>query len=559
MEERNAESNPTGAGIRTCMGTLTTRRIRRAGQVFIITTISTMVGASLVLLARLFDNSLLGRPFPGWPSMATSTALGLLLTGASLLLLGPHARPSVKRVFAGRSLATLVIILGIVTLIDGFLFANGDPNRLAPLTALSFVTIGIALLFCCRFDRFGGKISQALAIMVAVTSYMILVGYLYGITYLSGLPHAVAMPVRTAACFVLLSIATACMQPREGLVGILVSEHLGGHLARRLIPAVFLIPALVGMLRLAGETAGFYDTVFGIAAHVATTVLLFAGVTWWSAAVVDQLDAQRLDALITIEAVSKARELERERLQADLEERVLRRTAELAAANAELEAFSYSVSHDLRAPLRWVDGFTQALVEDCADKLDETGHEHIRQIRESVHRMSDLIDALLKLSRITRAPIEHSDVDVSQMARRIAADLETSDGHRRVKWDITSNIHASGDALLIRVVMENLLRNAWKFTRKQEAACIQVGVMDQDNERVYFVRDNGVGFDMTYVNKLFRSFERLHRTEDFEGTGIGLALVNRVVQRHGGRTWAEGHLNEGATFYFTMGAPRESP
>lgn len=665
--------------------------------------IAAMAMAGLVLVGWLLDFEVFARIHPAAPSMKTNTAVGIVLVGVSLLLLRGE-QPARNRRVAARICAAVVVILAVVSAaqdlfgwnlgIDELLVeerrstaAAGAPNRMAPNTALAFVLAGAAVLLRDR-RRWRRHASQGAAIALAALSFLALIGHLYGASDLFWLGRNTAMALPTALAFLLLSVGLLCSQPRTGIVSLLVGHGLGGHLARRLFPAAILVPTLLGLLRLAGEAAGLYDTEFGTAALISATVLLFGGVTLWSAAALDRLDVQRRGAMRVVEAESKARDLESRRLQAvldvlpvgvfladasgrltevnpaanaiwnrsaplaggiaeygnylgwwpdtgepvkpeqwalarsiargevcvaeeveiqpaggprrtilnyatpirdergdlaggvavnvditdrkkverelralknELEERVRHRTAELAAANAELEAFSYSVSHDLRAPLRWVDGFTQALAEDYAERLDDKGREYVRQIRESVQRMSELIDALLKLSRITRVPLERADADLSRMARDIASELEADEPTRRVEWDIADDLHAHADPKLARVVVDNLLRNAWKFTRPRELARIQVGGTQDEREHIYFVRDNGVGFDMAYVDKLFRSFERLHRSEAFEGTGVGLALVKRVVQRHGGRAWAEGHLNEGATFYFTLGPPGALP
>ena len=220
--------------------------------------------------------------------------------------------------------------------------------------------------------------------------------------------------------------------------------------------------------------------------------------------------------------------------------------------NAELEAFCHSVSHDLRAPLRSIDGFSRILLEDYADKLDSTGQEYLRRACAGSQRMSDLIDDLLRLSRITRAEISRQPVDLSAVAQEITAELQATQPDRAVEWKITGGLAVEGDARLLRMALEHLLGNAWKFSAGRNPATIELGVSDQDGERVYFVRDNGTGFDMAYADKLFGAFQRLHAAEEFEGTGIGLATVQRILRRHGGRVWAEGAVDQGATVYFTL-------
>jgi signal transduction histidine kinase len=245
--------------------------------------------------------------------------------------------------------------------------------------------------------------------------------------------------------------------------------------------------------------------------------------------------------------------IENARLYDDLERRVRERTAALEAANEELEAFSYSVAHDLRAPLRSIDGFSQALLEDCADKLDDDGKKYLRHVRESAQRMAQLIDDLLTLSRVTRSELRRKTVDLSQLARSIVARLERLQTARRVEIAIQDGVVAECDATLVGVVLDNLLGNAWKFTAKRAVARIGFGAQD-GAVPVFFVRDDGAGFDMAYANKLFGVFQRLHSTDEFEGTGVGLAIAQRIVRRHGGRAWAEAAVGRGATIYFTLQA-----
>jgi len=234
-----------------------------------------------------------------------------------------------------------------------------------------------------------------------------------------------------------------------------------------------------------------------------------------------------------------------------LEELVAERTAELSYSNQELESFSYSVSHDLRSPLRAIDGFSQALLEDYGDRFDETGQDYLHRVRAASQRMGGLIDALLMLSRVSRYTVERNPVALSQLAREVVAELQSNNPDRQVEILIADNLRVEGDINLLRILLENLFSNAWKYTATVEHARIEFNACEENGETIYFLRDNGVGFNMRYVNKLFGAFQRLHGNE-FEGTGIGLATVQRIVRHHGGRVWAEGDTGKGATFYFTL-------
>jgi len=252
-------------------------------------------------------------------------------------------------------------------------------------------------------------------------------------------------------------------------------------------------------------------------------------------------------ALDRMEAIRKSHEL-----QVTLEDRVKKRTADLDAALRELETFNHSVSHDLRAPLRAIDGFTKLVMDDCAAGLGEEGLSRLERVRSNVFRMTMLMDSLLDLARVSRASLKRTHFDLASTARAIAEQLRREEPFRRVVFAIPPTMYVEADEPLMQIVAENLLSNAWKYTAKTDLASITFGVLDQEGVPVYFVRDNGAGFDMKHAGKIFQAFERLHSPSEFKGTGIGLATVQRIIQRHGGQIWAESSPGAGATFFFTL-------
>lgn len=258
------------------------------------------------------------------------------------------------------------------------------------------------------------------------------------------------------------------------------------------------------------------------------------------------------EGMVTMSAIRDITERKR------AERQIQGMNTELLAANNELEAFSYSVSHDLRAPLRGIDGFSKALLEDYADKLDESGRDYLERVRAGTQRMGILIDDLLNLSRVTRREMRLEDADLSAIARTIVAELRSAQPARRGEFRIQDGLQAVADSHLLRIALENLIGNAWKFSSKRESPHIEFGRTDGDRGPAYYVRDNGAGFDPAYANRLFGAFQRLHGSADFPGTGVGLATVQRIIHRHGGRIWAESAVEKGATFYFTLPGAAQS-
>ena len=266
---------------------------------------------------------------------------------------------------------------------------------------------------------------------------------------------------------------------------------------------------------------------------------LYGEVTYYAAVFYDITDRKRTEERIL-------------NLNTELEKRVMERTRQLQASNKELEAFSYSVSHDLRAPLRGIDGFSQLLLKKYSNQLDDSGNNYLQRIRNASERMGHLIDDLLQLSKVSASKIKTKPVDLSKLVHSILSELQETEHDRKVELKIQNDVFIDADPRLFRIVLENLISNAWKFTGKKDNTVIHFGIKEQNGEQVVFVKDNGAGFNIKYAHKLFGAFQRLHGVTEFEGTGIGLATVLRIMNLHGGRIWADSNLGEGATFYFSV-------
>lgn len=512
-----------------------------------------LLGAGSILLGVLcmlgwtLDVPVLRSILPGAVSMNPATALGFLFAGAALVMGDSRDGRSVAIALGG--LAALVGAVKILALLGGpetgldrWIFSarlEEDPagfsNRMAPNTALSFVLAGTALVLL-RLDGWR-RVAQLLGLAVGILATFALAGYAYGLAPLYGLPSHIPMAPNSAGGFLALATGVLLADPAHGFVRYFTVPGPGGILARRLLPAALLIPFGVGWIRLLGERAGWYGPEFGVALMFVFNAVLLLALVGWTARLIDRS--------------------ERERVQ--LDEALASRLDELRVVNRELESFTYAVSHDLRAPLRSISGFATALEEDCADALDEVGTGYLARIRAAARRMGELIDGLLDLSRITRASLSPEAVDLSGLAEDVVADLREAEPDRSVDVTIDAGLQARGDVRLLDVVVRNLLSNAWKYTREESAPRIEVGVLDAagDDTPTWYVRDNGIGFDMEYSDKLFGAFQRLHGVGEFEGTGIGLATVQRIVHRHGGRIWAEAEVGRGATFYFTLHEGRD--
>ena len=330
----------------------------------------------------------------------------------------------------------------------------------------------------------------------------------------------------------------------ERIKGYRAEEIIGEHFSRFYTPAALAEDKPALELRIAREQGRFEEEGWRVRKD---------GSYFWANVVITALcdESGRLRGFGKVTRDITERKMSREKGERQ-QAKLAQANAELTIANNELESFSYSVSHDLRAPLRTIDGFSHALLEDCADKLNEEDKSHLNRIRAATQRMGLLIDDLLNLSRISRTSMRVQSLDISALAHSIANDLQAAQPERQIELRIETGLEAMADRSLVRIALENLLGNAWKFTSKRPLAHIEFGQALAGGTLAFFVRDDGAGFDPAYADRLFGAFQRLHSMSEFPGTGVGLATVQRIVHRHRGRIWAESAIDRGATFYFTL-------
>jgi signal transduction histidine kinase len=499
----------------------------------------------LVLVGWVAGAPVLTSVVPGLVPMNPATAVAFVLAGLSLLCLRrPGAAASWQRL--GRVAALIVVALALLRLggyvggrdvgIDTLLFHDRllavpyGPNRMAPNTALCLLLIGGALaLLDVRLGR-GAYPTQSLAMLTGVFGLITVSGYAYGEPGLAQVRPYLPMALNTAAAFLALAAGVVAARPAQGFMALLTTERPAGALCRRLLGATVATLLLLGWLCFRGFEAGFYDAGLAFAGFAVVSVGILCAISWRIAVSLDETDCERMRAFDVLAAQRVA----------------------LEAANQDLEAFSYSVSHDLRAPLRAIDGFARILEEDHAAGLDAEGRRVLKVIRDNVTQMGRLIDDLLALGRTGRKELETTTIDMTALVAEVIAEIRCEEPLHPIRVRVAALAPAAGDPGMVRQVLANLLRNAWKFTRGRAEPAVEVTCVPNGTEVTYAVRDNGAGFDMAHADKLFGIFQRLHRTDEFEGNGIGLALVRRIVERHGGRVWAEAAPDRGAAFYFTL-------
>lgn len=518
------------------------------------------------LLGWIFNIPELNSIIPGYKPIAISAAIVFILLGtAQLVIAGPHiSRISSTICFGITIFVTLFGLLETLQLLTGLpvsledailrhyptLFAN--PNtQISPVAGLLAFLIGLAQsLYLYQWAskqrvRVLEHVIGVLGSLVILISTEFLLSYIYRTPLLYS---TVYIPIAALA-------ALAALLSGIGIITTIGDTTLplswfSGPSTRARLLRTFL--PLTALLMLSLSIVQYLLTRFTSTkpAIVAPVIVIFFEII---ITVVILQQARAVGGLIDRAEEERRRAQEAlQRMNESLEQRVSERTADLEASNKELEGFTYSVAHDLRTPLRSVAGFSEYVLKHYADRLDEQGQNYLQRMRTAAQRMGRLIDDLLELARIGRVNMKIEPVNLSDLSAEIVAGLRRRDPARTVEVDIMPDMVAPADRDLLRAALAHLLDNAWKFTGTRPVAHISVGYIHKHEQPVYFVRDNGVGFDPAYIDKLFYPFQRLHSEIDFPGTGIGLAMVQRIIQRHNGRVWAEGVEGQGATFYFTL-------
>jgi signal transduction histidine kinase len=510
----------------------------------------TIIVGLVVIAGWTFNISTLKSVLPSELSMKANAALLFILSGISfIILLFNNIGKLTRRI--GQIIALVVFTLAMLTIIEYIFnqnfgidqiifeeskgtFLNISIGRMSANTAFGFLFISLSLLF---FNTKIGKYflpSQVLSLLVVMLALMGLTSHFYSRWSLLQLFQSTAMSFPTAFLFFIISLGILLSHPYEGFMKNATKENSSGIMLRYLFPAAILLPVIIELLATIGAEIGLYEINL---TPVARTLGMFFSVVvllWFAISKYEQFETKQRKA-----------EEEVRILNEELEKRVIERTK-------ELESFSYSVSHDLRAPIRAIDGFSRKLAEQYESVLNDEGKRLLNIVLKNTRNMGQLIDDLLTFSRLSRKKVEIQEINMMELVNEVLKELTEFNEDRKLDISVKALPNVKGDRTLMRQVIVNLLSNSIKFTKSRDTAVIEVGGFAEDNLNSYYVKDNGVGFDMKYVDKAFEVFQRLHSSREFEGTGVGLAIVHKIIQRHSGEIWAGGEVDKGATFYFSL-------
>ncbi len=489
---------------------------------------------------------------PNIVAMKANTALCFILIGISLFYLNEKqiTRPKLR---ITQICAIIVGIIGFLTIIeylfnynigiDQLLFSEQvgavlttNPGRMASTTAINFLIIGISLLLIDLKNRYGNNAYQSFVLIAISISLFSFAGYIYGAT-ISYSNIVTPMALNTSIAFIIVCFGMLFSRPDQGIMSTFTSSLLGGVMARRLLPSTIVILLVIGFIRIVGEGLGLYDVATGVAITIISAIIILSFLIWKSADSLNQID---LEARKTKENL----QLSNKKLE--------KQSKQLKDANDELESFAFSISHDLRTPLRAIDGYSRVLLKRYEDKLDDQGKRFLNNVRDNTLRMAHLIDDILALSRAGRTELKKTDVNMESLIKNVFKELRPTTDGLEVQLKVHPIPLVYSDRTAMHQIVTNLISNSIKFTEHKENPIIEIGAEKGEIETVFYIKDNGAGFNMKYYNKLFDLFQRLHSQKEFEGTGVGLAIVKRLLNRQGGRIWAEGKVNKGATFFFTL-------
>ena len=496
--------------------------------------------------------------FPGFPSMVPNTALCFILCGLSLRLYGSDIEANWTR-YLRVVMAGIVALVGLLSLvenallwdfhIDQLLFLDSSavgysPGRMSLIAAINFLLAGTALMI-------GGRrriwIGQTFVLIVSVLALLNAVSYAYGTRAFTGIANYTVMALHTSASFLVFSIGYLFVRPSQGILVAVTGDSPGGIMARRLLPAAIVIPVLLGGAWLKGQELGWYEAAFALSGFVLSNLVIFNFLIWWNARLLHDLEGSRRD----VERALRESEERLRKINEDLEIRVAERTAALLRSNQELEQFAYVASHDLQEPLRMVANYTQLLAKRYQGKLDAKADIFIEHAVDGATRMQTLIKDLLSLSRVGSRGAEFAPTDVNNVVQQALANLQIAIAESDAHIDCGPLPTLMADSVQLVQLFQNLIGNAIKY-RTSRPPEVRVTASMRDGDWLFEIADNGIGFDPKQTDRIFMIFQRLHTRQEFSGTGIGLAVCKKIVERHGGKIWADSKPGEGSTFSFTI-------